>query len=145
MQGLSNIDYLREWFRECPALSRDNRFRIDYLSETPTEYALYAVPSTLQYTENVLGEEVLKPIQTLNFIFAAKEAYGADVTRNSENLAFFESVISWIIEQNSHRNLPRINDGRVKSIVPTLTPFPAEIGSDAAKYQIQLRLTYKHC
>ena len=54
MPELNNVDQLRKWFRQCPALSDDNRFRVDYLSESPTEYAIYASPSTITYRENVL-------------------------------------------------------------------------------------------
>jgi hypothetical protein len=91
----------------------------------------------------VLGEEIPDDIQTLNFIFASKESYGADVQTNLANLGFYDAVVMWVIEQNASRNFPEINGGRVKSIVPTLTAFPVEIGSDTAKYQIQLRMTYK--
>lgn len=143
MPELNNVDQLRRWFRGCPALSGDNRFRIDYLSESPTEYAIYASPSTISYHENVLGEEVPNDIQTLNFIFASKESYGADVQTNLANMGFYDDVVAWVLEQNALRNFPTIQSGRVKSIVPTLTAYPAEIGSDTAKYQIQLRMTYK--
>jgi hypothetical protein len=139
----TNIGRLREWFRQCPVISASNRFRIDYLAESPTEYAIYAVPSQINTHENVLGEEVLDDIQTLNFIFAMKESYGADVHQNLMNLGFFDDVISWILTQNALRNLPQIAEGRVKSLMPTLSPYPAEVGSDAAKYQIQLKLTYR--
>ena len=143
MPELNNVDQLRKWFRTCPALSDQNRFRVDYLSESPTEYAIYASPSTITYHENVLGEEIPDDIQTLNFIFVSKESYGADVQTNLANLGFYDAVVMWVIEQNAQRNFPEINGGRVRSIVPTLTAFPAEIGSDTAKYQIQLRMTYK--
>ncbi len=143
MPDLNNVDQLRRWFRTCPALSDQNRFRVDYLSESPTEYAIYASPSTITYHENVLGEEIPDDIQTLNFIFASKESYGADVQTNLANLGFYDAVVLWVIEQNALRNFPEISGGRIRSIVPTLTAFPAEIGSDTAKYQIQLRMTYK--
>ena len=137
------MEQLRRWFRQCPVLSDDNRFRVDYLSESPTEYAIYASPSTINYRENVLGEEVPLDIQTLNFIFASKESYGADVQQNLANMGFYDDVVLWVLAQNETRNFPEINGGRVKSIVPTLTAYPSEIGSDTAKYQIQLRMTYK--
>lgn len=140
---VNNAEQLREWFKSCPALAPGNRFRIDYLAEDPTEYAIYAVPSQLNYRENVLGEEIPLPIQTVNYIFASKESYGADVEQNLANLGFYDEVVAWIIEQNVQRNFPTINEGRVKSIVPTLTAYPVQIGSDSAKYQIQLRMTYR--
>ncbi len=142
-QELSNAEHLRNWFRTCPALAEGNRFRVDYLAENPTEYALYAVPSQLNYRENVLGEEIPLAVQTINYIFASKESYGADVEQNLANLGFYDEVVAWILLQNAQRNFPLINEGRVKSIVPTLTAYPIEIGSDAARYQIQLRITYR--
>lgn len=139
----NNYENLRKWFRGCPALSDSNRFRIDYLSENPTEYALYAVPTAIDYRENVLGEHIPKREQSLNFIFASKEQFGADVQQNLANLGFYDAVVNWIITQNASRNFPTLNEGTVTSIVPTLTQYVAEAGSDNAKYQIQLRLTYK--
>ena len=140
---LNNTEQLRNWFRGCPALASGNRFRIDYLAENPTEYAIYAVPSQIRYRENVLGEEVPAEIQTVNYIFASKESYGADVEQNLANLGFYDEVVLWILQQNNLRNFPAINEGKIKSIVPTLTAYPITIGSDAARYQIQLRITYK--
>ncbi len=141
-QGLNNAEQLRDWFRSCPALAEGNRFRVDYLAENPTEYAIYAVPSQLRYRENVLGEEIPLPVQTINYIFASKESYGADVEQNLANLGFYDEVVAWVLDQNAQRNFPAINEGRIKSIVPTLTAYPVQVGSDSAKYQIQLRITY---
>ena len=143
MPDLNNLEQLRAWFRNCPAIQNENRFRIDYLSENATEYALYAVPSSIAYHENVLGEDVPSDIQTINYIFASKESYGADVQQNLANLGFYDAIVEWIIEQNNTHNFPQINGGTVKSIVPTLTAYPATIGSDSAKYQIQIKMTYR--
>ena len=140
---LNNVEQLRTWFRGCPALAAGNRFHVDYLAENPTEYAIYAVPSQLNYRENVLGEEIPTEIQSVNFIFASKENYGADVEQNLANLGFYDEIVAWILTQNAARNFPAINEGVVKSIVPTLTAYPVEVGSDTARYQIQLRLTYR--
>jgi len=140
---LNNTEQLRLWFRGCPALSAENRFRVDYLAENPTEYSLYAVPSQINYQENVLGEQVPMPIQTVNYIFASRESYGADVEQNLANLGFYDEIVAWIIDQNSKHDFPRMSGGRITSIVPTLTAYPIKIGSDTARYQIQLRVTYK--
>ena len=143
MPEINNTEALRDWFRTCPAILKGNRFRVDYVAESPTEYAIYAVPSTLKYHENILGDEVLDDIQTQNFIFASKENYGADIQQNLANLGFHQEVVEWILEQNEARNFPEWSSGYVKSIVPTLTGYPAQVGSSAAKYQIQLKITYK--
>lgn len=140
---MNNTEQLRNWFRSCPAILNGNRFRVDYVSESPTEYAIYAVPSSLRYHENILGEEVPDDIQTQNFIFASKEPYGADIQQNLANLGFHQEIVDWILEQNAARSFPEWDGGRVTSIVPTLTAYPAQVGSNAAKYQIQLRITYR--
>ena len=143
MPTVNNIEHLRKWFRTCPVLSRENHFRVDYLAEESTEYALYAVPTTIRYHENVLGEHVPNDIQVLDFIFASKAPYGANEKQNSENYGFYQDVTDWIIEQNSARNLPDINEGRVQSIIPTLTQYVSAPGASSAKYQIQIKVTYR--
>lgn len=143
MPELNSTQQIREWFRTCPAISNANRFRIDFLSGDPTEYAIYASPSTISYHENVLGEDIPDDIQTINFIFASKESFGADIQTNLANMGFYSDVVEWILTQNAAHNFPVIREGRVKSIVPTLSAYPSEVGSNCAKYQIQLKLTYK--
>lgn len=142
-QQVNNIEELRAWFRTCPAIISNNRFGVNHVSEKPTEYALYSVPSTLLYRENVLGERVLQDIQTENYIFASKENYGADIEQNMAVLGWYQSVVAWIIEQNNAGNFPTIADGVVRSILPTLSAYPAEVGSSVAKYQIQLSVSYR--
>lgn len=143
MQQVNNIEELRAWFRTCPAIAETNRFGVNHVSEKPTEYALYSVPSSLQYTENVLGERVLKDIQTENYIFASKESYGADIEQNMAVLGWYQEVIAWMIEQNNLGNFPKIESGKVRSILPTLSAYPAEVGSSVAKYQIQIAVSYR--
>lgn len=141
--SVNNTESLRSWFRECPAISGQNRFRADYLAEAATEYAVFSVPSTLKYHENILGERVLNDDQTQNFIFASKEVYGADAQQNLANLAFYQDVVNWIIEKNAAQEFPEWDGGRVRAILPTLTAYPAQVGSNVAKYQIQIRIDYR--
>lgn len=139
----NNTENLRTWFRRCPLLEPGNRFGVDYLPESPTEYAVISVPTALKYHENILGEEVLDDIQIQNFIFAAKNPYGSDIRQNLENLGFFQGIVNWILEQNASLSFPDWDGGTVRSIVPTLTGAPIQTGSDVARYQIQLRVTYR--
>lgn len=134
---------LHEWFHTCPLLQDGARVGFDYLPDMPTEYAIYETPSTITYRENVLGEMVPDDKQTQNFIFASKEPYGADTAQNIANAEFYEAVLVWIQTQNTSRNYPRIPNGSILNITPTLTAYPAEVGSDVAKYQIQIKLTYR--
>ena len=142
-ESSSIAEALHEWMRGCPLLKKGARVGMDYLPETVTEYAVYATPSMIRYRENVLGEEIPEAVQTQNFVFASKEPFGADIGQNLANQAFYEAVTLWIQEKNAKRQFPAIPGGVVKSIAPTLTAMIAEAGSDAARYQIQMKLTYR--
>lgn len=130
------------WLRQCPSLAKGAKVGVDYLADQPREYALYAVPSTIRMSENVLGETVPAAKQEQTFYFASKEPYGADAQQTMQNQAFYEAVIAWVWEQNTKRTLPIIPNGRVISVTPTLTPMIADAAADTAKYQIQLKLVY---
>jgi len=140
---LSNTMAVRAWLRTCPEVIKANAFRVDYLEEQGVSYALYSVPSAIRYRENILGEMVMLDEQTQNFVFAAKEHYGADIQQNLKNLAFFERVVAWIYEQNAALNFPEWEGGEVKSVVATLTGYPVRAGAEAAKYQIQIQIKYR--
>lgn len=139
---LSNAEILRQWLRTCPAIIQSSKFGLDYLSDQPDEYAVFTVPSSISARENIWGELILDDIQTENFIFASKENYSPSAAQNSTNLVLHQMVIGWILEQNNAGNFPKWN-GTILSIVPTLTAAPVQIGSSVAKYQIQLKVTYR--
>lgn len=143
MPQVNNIEHLRRWFRQCPALSPDNRFRVDYMAEEPTEYSLFAVPSSIRFRENVLGEFVPQDIQSVNYIFASKEVFGADESQNMANMGWYQDVTNWILDQNAKRNFPLMDEGRVISVRPTLSAYPIAPGVDSARYQIQIEVTFK--
>lgn len=142
-ESSSLVDALREWFRGCPLLQQRAKVGVDYLPDTATEYAVYEVPSTIRYVENVLGEEIPADKQTQNFTFAAKLPYGADVAQNALNAAFYEAVVLWIFQKNDAREFPTFPGGKITSINATLTAYPASVGSDVAMYQIQVKVTYR--
>lgn len=141
--GVNNTSSLRAWFRTCPTLVAARYFGADYLGPEPTEYAIISVPSTLKYRENIVGKRVLKNVQEQNFIFAAKVPYGSDVQQNLDNLAFFQDVQTWVYQQNLVGNFPDWDSGVVTAISVTSTGSPVQIGTDAARYQFQVKVTYK--
>lgn len=143
MPTVNNVEHLRAWLRGCPELSRDNHFRVDYMSEEPLEYSLISVPSTIYYRKNVLGEEIPRKEQTMQFIFATRHEWGADEAQNIANFGFYQDVIVWMITQNAARNFPKINDGRVTAIKPTLSQYVSAPGTDSARYQIQIEVSYE--
>ena len=80
---------LWSWIRQCPQLRQGVKVGVDYLADEATEYAIYAIPSTIRTRENVLGEIVPADRQTLSFYFASKEPYGADARQTMQNQSFY--------------------------------------------------------
>lgn len=142
MPDTNNTASVRTWLRRCPAIERDRRFGADYLGDEES-YSLDAVPTALKYRENILGDMVLRERQEQNFVFASREPYGADFRQNLENLGVMQAVAAWIIERNNARDFPDWEDGEVVAIVPTLTGYPIAMGSAFARYQIQIKVTYR--
>ena len=139
---IDNTASLRTWLRGCPMVEGTRLFGVDYLADEEG-YSLDAVPTALKYRENILGEMVLVERQEQNFVFASRDLYGAEVQQNLDNLAFFQAVVAWIIQQNNARRFPEWEGGEVTSILPTLSAYPIALGSAYARYQIQIKVTYR--
>ena len=142
MADINNASSMRTWLRQCPALERDRRFGADYLGDEES-YSLDAVPTALKYRENILGEMKLREKQEQNFVFASREPYGPQAQQNLDNLALMQAVSAWIMDRNNARDFPDWEGGEVVAIVPTLTGYPIAMGSAFARYQIQIKVTYK--
>lgn len=137
------VDTLREWFRECPVISRGNRFGVDNLQADPTEYAIFMTPSNLATGVDITGEVFVKPVQEQNFVFASREKHPSDVLQALANHGFYDGVISWIIQQNKLKNFPEIANGTVISIMPSLTQYLFEAGANSGRYQISCKMKYR--
>lgn len=142
MATINNTASLRAWLRQCPAVERGRLFGADYLADDES-YSLDATPTALQYRENILGEMALRENQEQNFVFASRDPYGPEPRQNLDNLGVMQDVSAWIIEQNNARNFPQWEGGEVTAIVPTLSAFPIAMGSAYARYQMQIKVTYR--
>ena len=143
MPDVNNIEHLRKWFRDCPALSADCPFRVDYTGEEPVEYSIISMPNSLRSHTNVLGEDVLNDVQKALFAFASREFWGGDERQNIANYGFYQDVTNWIIQQNNMKNFPLIDGGCVTAIKPALSQYVSAPGTDSAIYQIQIEVTYR--
>lgn len=143
MPQVNNTENFRAWLRACPTISKAKYFGADYIGEDATEYSIFSVPSALRYRENIVGDRILMTRQEQNFIFAAKVPYGRDVKQNLANLGFFQDVADWIAEQNRAGNYPAWDGGIVTAIECSNTSAPVQTGPDAARYQFQIKVTYK--
>lgn len=144
MSDGNNAEALRAWFRTCPVLASGVRFNADFTAGRSTEYAIFSVPSALQYRENILGEEVLKDDQTQNFLFVAELPYGEDAQVNLASLGFMQAVADWVLIQNAERNFPAWDGGTIKAVVPSISPgAPVRASAATAKYQLQIKINYR--
>ena len=143
MPEVNNTEKLRAWLRTCTSIAQSKYFGADYMGENATEYAVFSIPSNLKYKENILGKRVLRETQEQNFVFAAKIPYGSDVSQNLQNLGFFQDVETWIRAQNAVGNFPEWDGGAITAIEVTNTGAPMQMGTDAARYQMQIKVTYK--
>lgn len=137
------VNAIRDWFRECPAIQKGNRFGIDSLAADPTEYAIYLSPSNLATGIDITGEVFIKSLQEQTFIFASREKHPRDVLTALANHGFYEEVINWMLRQNKAKNFPEIEGGTVISIVPTLTQYLFEAGANSGRYQISCKMKYR--
>ena len=142
MPTTNNAGALRAWLRQCPTVERKRLFGADYLADNES-YSLDVTPTALKYRENILGDMVLRETQEQNFVFASRDPYGAEFQQNLDNLGVMQDVSAWIIEQNNARNFPTWEGGEVTAIVPTLNAYPIAMGSAFARYQIQIKVTYR--
>ena len=142
-QESNDLKNLRLWLRECPFLPKKNPLRVDFIGDEEEEYSIQQSPSAIQYRENVLGEMVPLERQNLNFSLRFRLPFGQDVNQNIANSGFCQAVCAWIQEKNVKREFPKISEGLVIGLVPSLSPYVAEAGPDSAIYQIQMQITYK--
>ena len=139
---INNTASMRTWMRGCADIQQARAFGADYLADGES-YSLDAMPTALKYRENILGDVVLRETQEQNYVFAGREPYGADPQQNLENLGFLQAVFAWIMAQNNARSFPAWEGGEVVAIVPTLSAYPVSMGSAFARYQIQIKVTYR--
>lgn len=143
MESKSNIESIRSWLRECPDIDNHSYFRVDYIDDDPNCYAIYSVPSPLSYKTDILGEVYPEAVQTMNFYFCVICPWGKDIKQNIENIRAMSSIVTWMQEQNVSKNFPKLDEGSVVSVLPTLTPQPLQQTAETAIYQISIQLKYR--
>lgn len=143
MPGNNNAGAMRAWLRECPALARERAFGADYLAEGES-YSLDAAPSAIRYRENILGETEPLEKQEQVFVLASREPYGPDHEQNLDNLGVLQDVAAWIVEQNAVRSFPDWAGGEVVAVVPTVSAAPVSRGSAFARYEMEIKVIYRH-
>lgn len=140
---MTTAESIKAWLRTCPSIDSANRFNVDYMGKNATEYALYSSPTPISYKTDIFGEQYLNPLQELNYTFTARFPHSAEIQQALENLDFFANVQRWFIQQNQAKNFPEIADGRIVSIMPTLSPYLFSADANSGQYQIQMKIKYR--
>lgn len=136
---MSLTENLFNYFRACPLVDTANKLNFNFLGPEPTEYTIEEVPETPIVKRYVSGSS----IRQKTFYFASRESYGEDARVQIENSGFYEQMQAWVEKQDQKRVYPVLLDGQRAMKIECLSSgylFTSE--EDAAKYQIQLQLTY---
>lgn len=132
---MNNDIHIRNWMANCPYVESSTVSQNGKL-----EYGIYPSSDELRYHENVLGEKIPNEEQEMDFIFTAKRYYtGAD----ADDYTFFSDIVKWINQQNAKGNFPTINEGNVKSVVPSINQYVSEPNRKEERCQIQIQVIYK--
>jgi len=131
------IKALREYFMNCPCLDKDGRIGVDYLGSDSVDYSIEQTPVKPLVTKYIDGSK----LKQLAFVFASRQAWGADVINNLLNCKFYNDFESWIENNNENGVLPDIEG--IESIECLTTGYAYQVSEMNARYQIQMRILYK--
>ncbi len=134
------MERIRELIKTCPYIKNyAEGIGVDHLSEEPDCYAIESTPADPILKRYINGATKRQQV----FVFSSREAYGADVRKNIENLGFFQLFSSWLSKVSKTDNFIDIGDDKCPIKIETLTTgYAFDIGVSKAKYQIDCRLVY---
>lgn len=134
------IEGVRTFIQSFPQL-RDKRIDIDCLSSKADFYSV----------DSVMTEPIIKryldgsSVRQFTFLLSSRMYYGANISAQNANIAFFDSFSEWLDKQNALGNFPNLGEKRkVRSIEVSSSAYPFIVDSDTglARYQIQCKMIY---
>lgn len=131
---------IRELIKTCPHIeSYAEGIGVDHLAEEPDCYAVESVPSEPVLKRYINGDTERQH----SFVFASRDAFGADVRKNIENIGFFQLFADWLDEVSRNENFIDLGkDKTPKKIEAVTTGYVYDVTPSKAKYQIECRLIY---
>lgn len=131
------LEALRRYLRNCPYFPTP--LGVDYLGSETGAFALEAVPAkevVKQYTDGGALKQFL-------FLLSGRRLYSPDAQINLENTAVYEGLCRWLAAEERAGSLPELGEGRqAVKITPLTGGYVYQGGPGAARYQMQLQLTY---
>lgn len=136
----SIIEGLRDYLREYTGLAENAPVWVEYLGNTPTEYAILPIAGDRIISEYITGSS----LREYPFSFRSMESTIDDLARLETN-GFYEAFADWLDEQTEEENLPDMPEGKTAEEIEALGwGYLYEQGqSDTGVYQVQCRLIYK--
>lgn len=134
------IESIRTFIKNCPCLPDYYKsIGVDHLSDEVTSYTIEQTPANpivKRYIDGSAKKQCL-------FVFASREAYGADVRQNLDNLGFYFNFANWLEESTREGNLPVLEDEFVPLELEAQTPgYLYDANVSRAQYRIQCRFVY---
>lgn len=118
-------------------IDEDYRINVDFLGETPTEFAIVPIPVDPILEKHVDGSS----LRQYQFQLISCNDYGADVLQNMSNSKFYEDLYDLIESNNKEGILPDING--IESIECLNNGAILDATTNTARYSIQMKITYE--
>lgn len=138
----TNISAVQTYIKTCADLASGAPVWVNYLGETPTEYAIVPLPGG--GIVNELTDLAGNTTREFMFAFQSVESTADDIARLAAS-GFYEEFSEWLEEQTEAGTLPTLASGRTAVKIEALgAGFLFRQGESATGvYQIQCKLTYE--
>lgn len=117
-------------------IDENYRINVDFLGESPTEFAIVPIPIDPILEKHVDGSS----LRQYQFQLISCNDYGADVIQNMANSQFYEDLYDLIESNNKKEKFPDING--IDSIECLNNGAILDATTNTARYSIQMRITY---
>ena len=129
---------IRDWLRACPLIDPDDLFGVEYICPDPLSYSLqekHGDPILKRYADGTT-------LRARTWVLTAVQNYGPDLAGQIANSDFWQQLTDWVETQDRHRRYPALPQGCLARSIGVSAPHLAQAGTDAARYQAELKFTY---
>jgi hypothetical protein len=137
---VSILEGVRDFIRDYTGLVENAPVWVQFLGNTPTEYAVLPIAGSRIISEYIDGSS----LREYPFALQSMESTLDDVERLETN-GFYEAFADWLDEQTEAGNLPDMPEGKTAEEIEALGwGYLSEAGqSGTGIYQVQCRVIYK--
>jgi hypothetical protein len=134
------LDAVKTYIKTYGSLDSNAAVLVDYLGQSPTQYAIVPVPGTKILEKYIDGGSR----REFPFSFQSMESTANELERIANN-GFFEAFADWLESQTNANVLPTLNANQHPTIIEaTGWGYLFQQGeSDTGIYSIQCRLEYE--